>query len=393
MTKREYESTHSWITFRVDLARIPVRSWVLLGQSLAQCQQITNVPLLPSAADELHVRYLAKGIAATTAIEGNTLSEEEVSRLVRGVLKLPPSKEYLGIEVNNILQASNDILDDLSHGRTPPITLGHLLRMNQRVLKGLALDPDIDAGRIRTHSVVVGRYRGAPAQDCEYLLARLCEWLTSPDFQQSALGLVGSAILRAIIAHIYLAWIHPFGDGNGRTARLLEYQIMVSCGVSSLAAHLLSNHYNETRAEYYRQLDRSSRTGSSIEFIQYALQGFVDALHAQVETIREHQWRGTWENYVLQSFEHRNSPSDIRKLHLALDLAGVEGPIMPAGLRLLTPRLAAAYAGTTAKTLTRDINALETMGLIRRTSKGVIANTGVVRAFGPLSGEPDIPIG
>src|SRR5258708_25331431 len=90
-------------------------------------------------------------------------------------------------------------------------------------------------------------------------------------------------IIRAVIAHLYLAWIHPFGDGNGRTARLIEYRILLACGVPSPAVHLLSNHYNLTRTEYYRQLDRASGSkGEYIPFVEYAVQGFVDGLRQQL---------------------------------------------------------------------------------------------------------------
>jgi len=63
------------------------------------------------------------------------------------------------------------------------------------------------------------------------LLERLCVWLESADFTpQPGLELV-YAILKAIVAHVYLAWIHPFGDGSGRTARLMEFQILMVAGV------------------------------------------------------------------------------------------------------------------------------------------------------------------
>lgn len=71
------------------------------------------------------------------------------------------------------------------------------------------------------------------------------------------------AILKAIAAHLYLAWIHPF-DGNGRTARLMELRLLLAAGVTTPATHLLSNHYNLTRGEYYRQLDAASRTGNPL---------------------------------------------------------------------------------------------------------------------------------
>jgi len=82
-------------------------------------------------------------------------------------------------------------------------------------------------------------------------------------------------------------WIHPFGDGNGRTARLVEFQILLQAGIPSPAAHLLSNHYKQTRTEYYRQLATASRSGGNIlPFIEYAVGGFVDGLKEQLALIR-----------------------------------------------------------------------------------------------------------
>lgn len=342
----------------------------------------------PRTADALHVLYLARGALATTAIEGNTLSAEEVHKLLRGQLDLPPSKGYLAREVDNIIDACNNILSDIGRGATPPLSPQRVKDLNTRVLKGLDVGPEVELGRVRSHSVGVARYPGAPPQDCEYLLDQLAEWINGPDFDRADdLGQLGAPILKAIVAHLYLAWIHPFGDGNGRTARLVEFQILVGSGVPSPAAHLLSNHYNETRSEYYRQLDRSSRTpNGAIDFLMYALQGFVDGLNGQVKTIRSHQWDVAWENYVHGVFRDRNKPADIRRRHLVLDLSEHDGPIRRQQLRLLTPRLAEAYATKTDKTLSRDLNALQEMDLVRRGTDGVVANKEKILAFLPVSG-------
>jgi|GEM_PF-3928943 len=69
-------------------------------------------------------------------------------------------------------------------------------------------------GELRTHSVVVGNVCcGVPAEDVSYLLGRLCEWLNGPDFQASEGSVIGMetvyAILRAVVAHLYLAWGSP----------------------------------------------------------------------------------------------------------------------------------------------------------------------------------------
>ena len=378
MEMMDYLETHPWITFELDLTSAPVKFWTLIGDACSKCEVISGIPLMPETAKRLNLVSLEKGALATTAIEGNTLSQEEVARLGRGELHLPPSKEYLGIEVNNILRVFNDliVLDSI-----PPLNSERVKYLNGAILNGLDLDDEIVSGEVRVHEVGVARYRGAPAKDCEYLLNRLCEWLNSMD---SLLGhsKLALPIVKAIVAHLYLLWIHPFGDGNGRVARLMEYQILLSAGVPNPATHLLSNHYNNTRSEYYRRLDRASRVpGGVMDFLGYALQGFVDGLTEQVETIKSQIREDMWTNYVYMRFRDRSGPADIRRRHLVLDLSEHDGPVSRRDIRLLSLRLAAVYSGKTEKTITRDLNVLSHMGLIARARQGVIADKNIMDAF------------
>ena len=376
--------THPWITFQLDLRAAPPRFWTLLGEACAKCEHILTIPLAPEAANRLHSVYLVRGARATAAIEGNTLSEEDVSKLERGELRLPPSKEYLGVEVQNILDACGEMLSRLAESRSlPPLSAERAKALNAQVLRGLATDEGVVPGETRRHEVGVLRYRGAPAQDCEYLLARMCDWLNEMDFDVSRSQLA-PAIIKAIIAHLYIAWIHPFGDGNGRTARLVEHQILLSSGVPSPAAHLLSNHYNETRNEYYRQLDRSSRAPDGVMgFALYALQGFVDGLDSQLAEIRKQIRADMWTSYVHSRFQGRTGPADSRRRRLALALSERDRPIPRREIRRLTPELTESYYGKTDATITRDLNALADMGLVKRTSEGAIANTNLLLAFSP----------
>ena len=385
---REYAKTHPWISFKVDLREAPFQLWLLLGEARSKCEHIAGVPLRPTTAESLHHLYLAKGVRATTAIEGNSLSEKEVSEIVLGTSKLPPSKEYLGREVQNILTVCNEVLADLSEGKELKLSPERIKELNRRVLEGLAVEDWVVPGEIPARSVGVGNYRGAPRQDCEYLLAELCQWLSDPSFaDEEHLG-SGAPILKAIIAHLYIAFIHPFGDGNGRTARLIEFQILVSTGIPSPAAHLLSNHYNETRTEYYRQLDMVKEGPAG--FILYALRGFVDGLRAQLDLILWQQLDVAWENFIHGTFRDRSSPADTRRRHLVLDLSKSDGPVPRSKVRLLTPRLAEAYAGKTDKAVSRDINALRDLGLITRVAQGWVANKQRIVAFLPISAPADV---
>ena len=254
---RTYEKTHSWLTFQIDLRVIEYATWISLGEAQSKCTQISGVPLRPAVAQQLQKMYLAKGVLATTAIEGNTLSESEVIQHLDGKLKLPPSKEYLSKEIDNIVTACNKIVTDILIRDKAEISFEKIMEYNKFVLDGLSLNESVVPGQIRTYSVGVGSYRAVPAEDCEFLLQKLCAWLN--EFQIPENNRITFGLLKAIVAHIYFVWIHPFGDGNGRTARLIEFQLLLEAGIPILAAHLLSNFYNQTRTEYYRQLNITTK--------------------------------------------------------------------------------------------------------------------------------------
>ncbi len=387
-----YTTTHPWIRFRADLSRAPADLWLLLGEAASKCEHLGKVPLTPETNQRLHRLYLAKGASATTAIEGNTLSEDQVLAAVDGTLTVPPSKQYQKQEVENVIAACNEIGRELASGVPMKLTLARVLDYNRRVLEQLPLEEGVRPGEFRTHSVVVGTYRGAPAEDCALLVERLCEWLDGPDFRGSERQETVYGVLQAMLAHLYLAWIHPFGDGNGRTARLVEFHLLLAAGVPSPAAHLFSNHYNQTRAEYYRQLDRASRSGGDVvPFLRYAVQGFVDGLREQLDSVWRQQWDLVWRDLVHGLLQHRSSASEARQRELALALGARDEWVAIAEIVELSPRLARSYAGKSPKTVQRDLLALETLGLVERQARRTRARREIVFAFLPLRRPGEVP--
>ncbi len=363
----------------------------MLGECKSKFEHIAGTPLQPDIAENLHYLYLAKGILGTTAIEGNTLSEEEALRFLDGKLSLPPSREYLAQELKNIEAACNQIRDRPLSGTPMPLNVETLCALNAMVLDGLALNDGVEPGAIRKHEVGVSRYRGAPAEDCGFLLNRLGEWLEEPQFSDPASMRMELAIMKAVLAHLYLAWIHPFGDGNGRTARLVEFQILLRAGAPTPAAHLLSNHYNLTRTDYSRQLDYSSRSnGDILPFIKYAARGLLDGLREQLARIREYQRDLTWLSIVHAAFEGRESSADKRKKHLVLDVSKSTDPVKILQAANVSNRCAAAYSNKTKMTLKRDLGELMEMDLMvfDPKSRTIAANKGLVDAFLPRRVSP-----
>lgn len=387
---RPYLETHSHVDFSLDLRTPALSTWTLLGEAKSKSQHIARALLSPEASRELMQVYLARGVLATTAIEGNTLSEEEVRDVLEGRLELPPSREYLQREVENVLAAYNEAYDEILAEPSTPMTVAWLRRFNERILRGLELEEGVVPGEIRTRSVVVGPYKAVPASDAEYLLERLCEWINGTDFDapeaQPELA-APLAIVKAVVAHLYLAWIHPFGDGNGRTARLLELQILLRAGFPAPTCQLLSNHYNLTRTEYYRRLDEASRRQDEQGFLLYAIRGFVDQLREQLEAIWQRQLADRWEQFVYQTFGARASESENRRLKVVLAISArfreTGEPVLPREVPELSPELAGAYATKTGKTLTRDLNAIKQRGLLEQQGRGLVPTTSQIQGLWP----------
>jgi len=386
---RPHQATHPWITFNFDVTKLTWLDQFRLGEAYSKCQHLAGAPLKPAISSELHLVYLVKGALATTAIEGNTMTEDQVRDRVEGKGSLPPSREYQGVAVDSIVEICNEVLGQVAGGEPPTLTLELICEFNRRVLEGQELEAGVVPGKIRTNSVGVGTYRGAPAEDCERLMQRLVDWMNAewaPDGAPQELC-YSLQVLKAILAHLYLAWIHPFGDGNGRTARLIEYLLLLKQGVPSPACQLLSNHYNMTRDRYYVELQRSSaRSGTDgvCGFVSYALEGFVDGLRAQIDQVRKQQMDVTWTNFVHEAFGDRPA-TDTQRRRRELVLTMRQGEtVRRRDIPDLSPSLARAYAAKQEKTITRDLNALLADHLIRRVRGGYQANHLIVEAFLPV---------
>lgn len=379
---RRYKTTHPWINFVFDANDLNYRAWLLLGEAKSKCDHIKGAPLLPDVNKSFHGVYLAKGALATTAIEGNTLTEDEVKKRIEGDLKLPPSKEYLGQEIDNIVAAYNQIGKKILSNESANLSVEEIKNYNRLILKNLPLSEEVTPGKIRTYSVGVAGYRGAPPEDCEYLLKEYVNWLNH-NFLFPKEDIVIYGILKAILAHLYLVWIHPFGDGNGRTARLIEFQILLSLGVPDVAAHLLSNHYNMTRTEYYRQLELTSKPDGKISnFVLYALQGFVDGLKAEIDQIQQQQLMVHWINHVHNSFRGRNRKEDDRRKELALELACHDEIFVPiSGIKYISTKVMEKYSNLSEKTIRRDVDLLIELDLLVKEKDRIRCKWEILRSY------------
>jgi Fic family protein len=360
------------LSFRRQWAETPELS-CMLGKVEAIVDAISGLPILPEFRQSLHTLSLRKGAQATTAIEGNTLTDEDVQRVQAGEV-LPVSKEYEQRELQNIMEAFNTLLKEiLGSEKVEMITPELLQRFHEMIGRGLGARFHAVPGQFASSQRVVGPYRAPTPEHVRALVEQLCIWLRREFHYPNQT--FSDAVIQSIVTHLYIEWIHPFDDGNGRTGRLVEFYILMRAGLPSMASHLLANHYNDTRAKYYHLIQHAGETQNLTPFLLYAVGGLVDGLMKTLEAIHENAMEQMWRVLVYGKFdalkpERRGAFRRRRSLALALPL---ERSISYDDIPNLTPELATAYAEANPRTVQRDIRELVAMDL-------AVRNAGLIKA-------------
>ncbi len=203
-------------------------------------------PFPPAAVARLREHFLVAWTHHSTAIEGNTLSLQETRAVLLDGVTVGGKTLREHLEVVNHRDAV-EWLEALVAGPREPVGERHVLELHRLVLKGIWPE---EAGRYRRTAVRIAGSRHVPpaAHRVPDLMRKFGAWLeavTAPDVADqaearrgvtlatsSSAEIEGAAhpVLVAAEAHLRLVTIHPFVDGNGRTARLLMNLILMREG-------------------------------------------------------------------------------------------------------------------------------------------------------------------
>ena len=388
--------THDFISFPAKLSNISAQTWLSMGDAQATINAIKAMPLPPFDHEILTRIYLAKALHGTTAIEGNSLSELDVMRIVSGPVNLDASQGEDLLQIQNMSEAFMTVAQDIISGEAG-FSLDSFNSYHRIALKGLVDEAEL--GRFRAYNVEVGAYLAPPAADCEILLRQFCDWLS--DDSVPSFGYVGYdlawSVVKAVVAHVYFAWIHLYGDGNGQMARLIEQAFLLRAGVPAAVAHVPSYVYSRTRGQYYAELQKSHgeftdgaypSTGDFCEFIEYALAGFGKELEQMLSMICDAQLRTLYRDYIRGFFPETMTAAQQRRLRLANLLGEQFAGTTLSWFDLMDLRDAGHLTDTNLSdnALDRDLEALIRMGLLTREYGGYQANSELLASFFGNSG-------
>ena len=367
-----------------------------MGEAQATIRAIEAMPLLPFDHDILARIYLAKALHGTTAIEGNSLSELDVLRIISGPVNLDASDHDNLLQIKNMSEAFALVAQDVISGEAP-FSPEQFNSFHRVILRGLADEAVL--GKIRAYNVEVGAYLAPPADDCKNLLRQFCAWLNDdrvPSIDYAGYDLSWS-VVKAVVAHVYFAWIHPYGDGNGRMARLIEQALLLRAGVPAAVANVPSYFYSGTRGQYYVELQKTHgeftdgaypSTGDVCDFIEYALAGFCKELEQMLSMSRDAQLRALYRDYIRGFFPETMTAVQQRRMRLATVLAENFANTTLSFRDLMDLRDAGHVTdmNQSDNALDRDLEALIRMGLLTREYGGYLPNPEIMARFFSNSG-------
>ena len=227
---------------------------------------------------ELKIRARAISVFSSTSIEGNPLPLTDVKR----ILKNKP--EYLRDSEKEILNYNKALIDLDNLIKKRDFTFGNKLILNiqETVTKGLI--EKYRCGKIRQEPVFVNNpktgetiYLPPEEKEVEDLLNELFEYLSNNENKIDSLVLAG-------IFHKQFLIIHPFVDGNGRTARLATKLLLAKMGLDTFNLFSFENYYNQNVSKYFKEvgvLGNYYDIKNEIDFtswLEYFTDGIIDEL-------------------------------------------------------------------------------------------------------------------
>lgn len=362
---------------RVDLQDLEIATSVFKVDALAKV--IHGVPLPPAVQMHIDSLNILRAVRGTTGIEGTEVSEDEVRQIMVAAPEehvLSESRQRAEQEVRNAEKVLRYVAKVLTDNPSEPVTENLICKMHELTTKGIDY-PANEPGVYRSHAVHVATYvPPRTGEEVRDLMDRFVRWFNDgpPKHWPHA--------VRAIAAHFYLISIHPFGDGNGRTARGLESFLLYQGGINARGFYSLSNFYYQHRPEYVAMLDhvRFETDRDLTPFVRFALKGLVAEQEAVHQEILSEVTIIAFRDFARASLEGKlTTSSGERMFHFLLGLP--RHPVSIAELRTGGHRLSKYYHGLTSRTISRDLNYLKSKGLIRVEGDVVRANLEVMERF------------
>jgi Fic family protein len=342
-----YSAPSNWINYDLNaIARqlIDAKSAVL---------SLRSIPYQRSWVESLQQMELKREVAGTSRIEGAEFTDRELDDALKETAEqlLTRSQRQARAAVMTYRWIAK-LPDDR------PINAELIGEIHRRIVTG-ADDDHCPPGELRNQdqNVTFGvpRHRGAEGgEECKKVFLRLTEALRR-EFQSH------DPLIQALAAHYHFAAMHPFLDGNGRTARALEALLLQRAGLRDTCFIAMSNYYYDEKTAYLTALSEvRSKNHDLTPFLLLGLKGIETQARRLLDEIQRQVSKELFRNLMYDLFNRLQTPRkrviaqrQIEILKCLLETDWME-------LSELWKKVARLYSGlkSTRKAWTRDVNHL-----------------------------------
>ena len=258
----------------------------------------------PQTRDRYLVSSLIQEAITSSQLEGAVTTREVAKEMIRSGRSPRDKSEHMILNNYRTMQ-------DIIRLKEQPISVPLLLDLHRQVTDQ-TLDNPVAAGRFRRPDEPVRvmdaegevYHEPPPAEELEERAQRLCDFANGKTPAQFI-----PPVIRAIILHFWLAYDHPFVDGNGRTARALFYWSMLNSGFWLFEFISISNILVKAPSQYARAFLFTETDENDLNyFILHqadVIRRAIEALHAYIDQKRGETKMAESRLRVLRQFNHR----------------------------------------------------------------------------------------
>ena len=292
-----YAPPHRWINY--DKTAILEQ----LIEARTAAGVLRQLPYLTQWIEAVHQEQLRLEAAGTSRIEGAEFTPQEENEALAPDAGARTDLTYSQRQLRAAEAAYRWISEQPAER---PANQDFVLQVHRRIVTGCE-DDHCEPGALRgyEHNVTFGSpiCRGADGGDgCQSAFEALCNAIGG-EFREH------DGIIQAMAAHYHLGAMHPFGDGNGRTARAVEVFMFRQAGVNDRVMVSLSNYYYNHTDEYLGALFESRQSGHDLTpFLRFALPAVTERCNAVAGQILVNHNRLLFREFARSLFGQLRSP-------------------------------------------------------------------------------------
>jgi Fic family protein len=290
-----YSVPRDWLRFD----RVAIQEELVAAK--AAVLALAEMPYQRAWADELQAIQLKREVAGTSRIEGAEFTEKELDAAMR---ETPEALETRSQRQAAAAVATYRWVSALPSDR--PVDEDLIREVHRRLVTGCDEDHCAPGQlRRRDENVIFGapRHRGAEGGEEVAEAFRLLVEAVRTRFRE------GDPLLQALALHYHAAAMHPFLDGNGRTARALEALMLQRTGLRDTLFIAMSNYYYENKTAYLTALNDARENDHGLTpFLKFALRGIEIQCQRLFREIRQQIAKALFRNTMTDLFGRLASP-------------------------------------------------------------------------------------